>query len=38
MSREGQRTVRPEDLIRAPFILDFLKLPEGTKYLGVAEQ
>lgn len=33
MSREGQRTVRPEDLIREPFILDFLKLPEGTNYL-----
>lgn len=33
IAREGQRTVRPEDLIREPFVLDFLKLPEGTSYL-----
>jgi hypothetical protein len=32
MSREGQRTVRPEDLIREPFVLDFLKLPEDRTY------
>jgi len=33
MARNGQRTVRPEDLIREPFVLDFLKLPEDTGYL-----
>jgi len=33
MARTGQRTVRPEDLIREPFVLDFLKLPENTNYL-----
>lgn len=32
MAREGQRTVRPEDLIREPFVLDFLKLPEDRSY------
>lgn len=33
MARTGQRTVRPEDLIREPFVLDFLKLPEDKGYL-----
>ncbi|MFT6000647.1 MAG: putative nuclease of restriction endonuclease-like (RecB) superfamily [Neolewinella sp.] len=33
LARKGKRVVRPEDLIREPLVLDFLKLPEDKSYL-----
>ncbi|WP_020571515.1 PDDEXK nuclease domain-containing protein [Neolewinella persica] len=33
LARKGKRVVRPEDLIREPLVLDFLKLPENKAYL-----